>query len=540
MNRFFLSICLTLPVVWVHAEPPATQEEIAPQAAAQFIPADAVAVVTMSPSQLLENPSLELFPVEVFRVQAKEAFGADFAAVSMVKAVFGLGQFGPQFGVVMRHDGSVDFDNIKEKLGNGETAEIRQRTAFALREPRGSVGCKFDETTVYIGMPDYLEPMLDANNESGPLPDLVQTLPSRTGIHAAIAMESIRPMVSAVAMQQSQSLAPDLQPLGEIPELTESILIHLDLNGEDGVFQITLLGIDDDAAIRIESILEDSLAAARALAVAELKRNLAEANQSDAMVEAIQQYSDRIADFVVNNLKPKRDGNQVTMSIESRIGVANVGIVAGMLLPAVQSARTAARRMSMSNNMKQVMLAMHNYHSAFKQLPTSAILDDDGKPLLSWRVAILPFIEEHALYEKFHLDEPWDSENNLPLSKQLPLVFQLPGVQLPPGKTVIHAVVGEDIGMRPLKKTQFRDFLDGLSNSILIVEGTPQSAVVWSKPEDLEIDLDDPLDGLKGSTNRGFHVGMTDGAVKFITDSVDTELFKKMLTRAGKEVINDR
>ena len=57
----------------------------------------------------------------------------------------------------------------------------------------------------------------------------------------------------------------------------------------------------------------------------------------------------------------------------------------------------------------------------------------------------------------------------------------------------------------------------------MIVEGTPQSAVVWSKPEDLEMDWDDPLDGLKGSTNRGFHVGMGDGAVNFMTDSVDPE-----------------
>jgi hypothetical protein len=104
----------------------------------------------MSPTQLLENPSLELFPVEVFRVQAKEAFGADLAAVSKVKAVFGLGQFGPQVGVVMRHDGLIDFDNVKQKLSNGETFDgetlgrrwlITNRLCFDADGPLFQFGC---------------------------------------------------------------------------------------------------------------------------------------------------------------------------------------------------------------------------------------------------------------------------------------------------------------------------------------------------------------------------------------------------------------
>ena len=67
-----------------------------------------------------------------------------------------------------------------------------------------------------------------------------------------------------------------------------------------------------------------------------------------------------------------------------------------LLLPAVQAAREAARRAQCTNNLKQIGLAMHNYHSAYNHFPAAAITDDDGKPLLSWRVAILPYIEQAA------------------------------------------------------------------------------------------------------------------------------------------------
>ena len=126
--------------------------------------------------------------------------------------------------------------------------------------------------------------------------------------------------------------------------------------------------------------------------------------------------------------------NQGTVELKSQANIATAGILVGLLLPAVQSARGAARRMTASNNLKQVMLGLHNYHDAYKRLPPSAITDDNGKPLLSWRVAVLPFVEEQALYEKFHLDEPWDSEHNLPLSKELPAAYDLPGIPLPQGQ----------------------------------------------------------------------------------------------------------
>ncbi len=103
---------------------------------------------------------------------------------------------------------------------------------------------------------------------------------------------------------------------------------------------------------------------------------------------------------------------------------------------------------------------------------------------------------------------------------------------------MIQAVVGEEMGMRPLQLTFFRDFLDGLSNSILIIEVPAAEAVIWSKPSDVEIDLNDPIAKLKGTPDGGFYVGMGDGSVSLLTDQIEPVLLRALLTRAGKERID--
>ncbi|WDQ18049.1 DUF1559 domain-containing protein [Rhodopirellula sp. P2] len=256
------------------------------------------------------------------------------------------------------------------------------------------------------------------------------------------------------------------------------------------------------------------------------------------MRQATEAYAERVSALVKEAIQPIREGTDLTIAVESQMGIASTGVLVGLLLPAVQAARQAARRMQSSNNIKQIMLAMHNHHAAFSELPLSAIVDDDGNPLLSWRVALLPFHDENELYQQFRLDEPWDSEHNLPLAQQIPSVYQPPGVLVPPGHTIYQAVVGDTIGLKPRQRTGFREFLDGLSNSVLVLETNAEQAVVWTKPEDIAIDLDDPLNGLGQAWQGGFHVGMGDGAVKFISEAIDPDLFRKLLTRAGREPVD--
>ena len=507
---------------------------------ARHVPDDALAVAVLSPQQWFDSPALKFFPLEVLRVLGREEFGVDPADVVEIRAVVSLNPetMQPQLGTMIKLKGKVDPAKLAAVFGGDtDTIQVDKFTAYPIDGPPGAVLTLVDQNTVYLGMAEYLPSMLEAADGDGALSQVLRSMSNRPGLSVAITMEQVGPMVSGVAMQQAQQLAPDLQPLAQIPQFTDAIKLHVGFDGQTGSIELSFVGKDDIAAERIRSILTDGLTAVRELAIAEFSRSMESTGQSPAMKEAIESYANRMAAMVTSKLAPDRAGDHVTIALDSQVGFATVGVLGGILLPAVQSAREASRRMSASNNLKQIMLGFHNYHSAYKQLPVSAITDDDGKPLLSWRVALLPFLDQVELYRQFQLDEPWDSEHNLPLSKKLPSVYRSPGKRLPAGMTTYHAVVGKGLALEPLQKTRFRDFLDGLSNTIMVVEVNDDAAVPWSKPADLEIDMADPMARLGKARQGGFNLAMADGAVRFVSQNIDVTLFKALLTRAGGEAV---
>jgi Protein of unknown function (DUF1559) len=189
-----------------------------------------------------------------------------------------------------------------------------------------------------------------------------------------------------------------------------------------------------------------------------------------------------------------RTADGIDLTTRQTMPSVNVSVMApvavGLLLPAVQAARAAARRMQSSNNLKQLALANLNYESAFKRFPAAFSTDEAGKPLLSWRVQILPFIEQNDLYQQFHLDEPWDSEHNLKLLEKMPQVFRSPESRAPVGNTVYLGIGGKQGVIRAFDKSnprsprgvRFGDMVDGSSNTIMVIETSDKFAVEWTKP----------------------------------------------------------
>lgn len=229
---------------------------------------------------------------------------------------------------------------------------------------------------------------------------------------------------------------------------------------------------------------------------------------------------------------------------------ATSALALGVTLPAVGAARGAAQRAASMNNLKQIGLAYHNYHDTFNGMPCDSY-DKDGKPLLSWRVHILPFIEQQALYQQFKLDEPWDSEHNIKLVKQMPQFYIAPGSQPVEGKTVYQAPVGKDTIMPPFDNDivrdvaqvkapigiRFFDILDGTSNTIMAVEVSEDLAVTWTKPADYKVDKENPTKGLVGLRRGGFQIAMCDGSVRFVSEFIDMKVLNSLFTRNGGEII---
>jgi hypothetical protein len=205
----------------------------------------------------------------------------------------------------------------------------------------------------------------------------------------------------------------------------------------------------------------------------------------------------------------------------------------------VVQAREAAKRMVSANNLHQMALAMHNYHTVYQKFPTYANFDKNGKPLLSWRVHILPFVGQEDLYKQFHLDEPWDSEHNKKLIAKMPSTYALArnSKLTKEGKTIYLAPLGESTmfpGPRPIKIT---DVTDGTSMTLFLVEGSDDHAVIWSKPDDLHYDASNPFKGLGKRWNGGFWAAFVDASVHLIPATVDKETLKALFTIAGGEAI---
>jgi prepilin-type processing-associated H-X9-DG protein len=218
---------------------------------------------------------------------------------------------------------------------------------------------------------------------------------------------------------------------------------------------------------------------------------------------------------------------------------AAVGLIFGVFMPARIASREAASRAQCVNNLKQVALAYHNYHSATNAFPAPATVDKDGKPLLSWRVVILPYLEQQALYNKFHLDEPWDSPHNKALIKEMPMTYLCPSRKKPEeGTTTYQVFVGEGAMFSAAGEgTQIASITDGTSNTILVVEAN--DAVPWTKPDDLKFDPNakPSLRGAGSPHPGGFNAAFGDGSVRFIKNSINLITWQALITRAGGEVV---
>ena len=259
---------------------------------------------------------------------------------------------------------------------------------------------------------------------------------------------------------------------------------------------------------------------------------------------------------ISRHLKPSVSVVRRTISgleVETRqtLPVTNIGasgpVAVALLLPAVQAARTAATQTQSSNNLKQQMIALHNFHDVHTRMPAAYSVDDSGKPLLSWRVHILPYVEQKALYDEFHLDEPWDSEHNKKLIAKMPKIYEIPGSKIPPGKTAYLGVGGtRGVLIKPTGRGQtsftdgtgFAAMLDGTSNTVAIVEGADESAVEWTKPVEWVPDAKDPTKDLSKRRPAGYQVALADGSVRVIPKTVTVQNLLWMFDRADGNVIN--
>ncbi len=212
-------------------------------------------------------------------------------------------------------------------------------------------------------------------------------------------------------------------------------------------------------------------------------------------------------------------------------------ICAGLLTPAIAHAPEAARRAACIDNLKLIGSALHNYHDANKHFPPIYICDKDGKPLLSWRVEILPILDYGNIYDSLKKDEPWNSPNNGKLINK----FCIPEYLCPSDFTISSiyftsyvAVIGPGTAWREDGKVKLSDLPDGGKHTVIAVEAV-DSGVHWAEPRDLTVE--EAIEGLK--TGKGLRIStahpsvinvlFADGNVRQLPAKMPISLWKKLL-----------
>lgn len=240
--------------------------------------------------------------------------------------------------------------------------------------------------------------------------------------------------------------------------------------------------------------------------------------------------------------QPEVDGSQIVWKFEKAESTQQFLSLAKLMFQL--TTRPLAGNQS-SNNMKSLLLAMHNYHDVYRAFPPHAkARGKDGRSGLSWRVHLLPFLEQSELYDQFKLDESWDSPHNIKLLDRMPDVFapsamfgEATGVK--PFHTLYAAPVGEKTIFGGDKPLGFQNITDGSSNTIAIVELAPEHAIAWTSPNDYDFDPNNPAAKLK-SEDGTTRVARADGSVQTLRIDNPASVWNALFSVSGGEVTNEK
>jgi hypothetical protein len=252
----------------------------------------------------------------------------------------------------------------------------------------------------------------------------------------------------------------------------------------------------------------------------------------------------------MDSITIEQRGAEVVVKAKMDLDLKGFGDLPGLIFGPVKGPAGPGRIQS-TNNLKEIGLAMHNFHAANNALPNHAIRDPKtGQPLMSWRVALLPYLGEQALFQQIRQNERWDSAHNIKFRNQMPAVYQLPG-RPNDGRTYYQVFHGDRSAFpratRPAKAFPtagdfgFARITDGTSNTIFVVEAA--LPVNWMQPDDIPFQKGQPgLINRVGNhwADNTFDAVMGDGAIRRMRRDMTQQTLEALITRDGGEIVNPK
>jgi hypothetical protein len=234
----------------------------------------------------------------------------------------------------------------------------------------------------------------------------------------------------------------------------------------------------------------------------------------------------------------------IVVAVICGMGLFGCLILAALLLPAVQSARTAARTTQSKNNLRQIGLSLHNYHDRVRSFPPGGVFADNGTPHHSWQTMLLPYMDQTVLYNTIDFDRPWTDPVNSSAMNTVISTYLNPNVQgavSTAGGGASH-YAGNRHMLSENSFVRIRDVIDGSANTIMAGE-VAAGYRAWGDPQNFR----DPADGIRhdaatfgGPGNPGGTLfQFVDGSVRTISSTVDPEVLKALATRNGGEIVSE-
>lgn len=504
-----------------------------------FVPANAAAVAIIRPAAMLSRAEMQpLVKLLNEQVGVEKQLGLPVAEIEELQLILpsfpnpGEPPTGAAPGIFMvRAKQAHDWKAFGDKAaGEPEAASFLGKNYVkpAATSPRNSSYYLPDDRTIVLASEPQLQRVLALGKTSPGKPDWAAQWPAGE----AVAMVNASAFNTALGAEMKRAPPPVALINSFSPIWEESERLFLNLNVSDGLqLAIAAQCGSPQAAEKVNKTIEAAMTLA-SNALGQLADSVAAAPNRAKEAGLILVLSD-LGTTLLKQAELKTDGNTVRWQSKVDLDVADTAVA--MLAPAVMAARNAAQIAQSQNNMKQLMLAMHNYHDVNGHFPAAVVIGPDGKTPHSWRIEVLPYLEQNALYQQYKMDEPWDSDNNKKVLEKMPVVFRHPKAANTKDASYF-ALTGETTLFSDNKGTNFAQVTDGTSNTIALVEA--QREIPWTKPEDIPYDPAKPLPKLGGFEPGIFTAAIADGSVRNLQQNIDEKLLRALITKAGGEPAN--
>ncbi len=497
---------------------------------------DDFAAIVIRPRRIAQSPLVaELLKDETITERIKK-FGIDPSEVEQIVVLLRMvaiqpGQREQMPVTIVRFTHDVDAKEVLTKVqaaGPPGAEPIREvkvggKTCFDLGGPDAPMAYAPSKNSIVLTSKESMAAVVSAAEPKGPLLERLQKAEPDNDVIVVLKPDAVPDIDSFIKAAKKGTPPLDLGAAKGLQGGTATFNLTA-----PSMLRAVLDAKDAEAAGNVNEMLQQAMRlAGGGLALA--KQGLPKEDQARFAPLL------KLANQLLDGAKTTKSGSQVTLDVKRPeiLDSAGASIIAAVQ-QSMMEARTADRRNQQMYNMKHISVAMLNYESVYQSFPPATI-EKDGKPLLSWRVAILPYLGQRALFGQFHLDEPWDSPHNVEVAKKMPPIFQSPDSPSE-GKTRVMLFTGRGAAFDGGKQIRMMDIRDGTSATLLCVEAGPEKAVPWTKPEDLPFDPENPLAALGKVSPQGFIAAFFDGSVQQL--NVDNQTLKALITPDGGERVD--